>query len=44
MTLPIEKLSNGLWVPSHDAQIKEWREKCYPHMQEKCLNHFADWC
>ena len=44
MTLPIEKLSNGLWVPSHDAQIKEWREKGYPHMQEKCLNHFADWC
>ena len=44
MTFPIEKLSNGLWVPSHDAQIEGWREKGYPHMQDKCLNHFAEWC
>ena len=44
MTDSIEKLSDGLWVPSHDAQIEQWREKGYPHMQEKCLNRFLEWC
>ena len=42
--MKIEKLPNGLWVPSNDAQIEQWREKGYPHMQEKCLNQFVKWC
>ena len=36
--MSIEQLSNGLWVPSGDAQIEQWREKGHPHMQDKCLN------
>tara|TARA_B100000424_G_scaffold8297_1_gene6247 strand:+ start:1414 stop:2055 length:642 start_codon:yes stop_codon:yes gene_type:complete len=42
--MSIEQLSNGLWVPSGDAQIEQWREKGYPHMQDKCLNQFVEWC
>ena len=42
--MKIEKLSNGLWVPSTDAQIEQWREKGYPHMQDTCLNQFVKWC
>ena len=44
MSASIEKLANGLWVPSHDAQIEQWREKGYPHMQEQCLTQFLEWC
>ncbi len=40
----IEKLANGLWVPSTDAQIEQWREKGYSHMQDTCLNKFVEWC
>jgi hypothetical protein len=40
----IEKLKDGLWVPSTDAQIDDWREKGYPHMQDKCLKQFVKWC
>ncbi len=40
----IEQLANGLWVPSGDAQIEQWREKGYPHMQDKCLKRFVEWC
>jgi hypothetical protein len=43
-TMKIEKLANGLWVPSTDAQIEQWREKGYPHMQDTCLNQFINWC
>jgi FkbM family methyltransferase len=42
--MKIEKLRNGLWVPSNDGQIEQWREKGYPIVQEKCLNHFKEWC
>ena len=42
--MKIEKLSNGLWVPSTDAQIEQWREKGYPYMQDTCLNQFIKWC
>ena len=42
--MKIEKLSKGLWVPSTDAQIEEWRKKGEPHMQDKCLNQFTKWC
>ncbi len=42
--MKIEKLSGGLWVPSTDAQIDLWREKGHPHMQESCVNQFAEWC
>ena len=42
--MSIEQLSNGLWVPSGDAQIEQWREKGHPHMQDKCLNQFVEWC
>ena len=42
--MSIEKLSDGLWVPSTDAQIEQWREKGYPYMQDTCLNRFTDWC
>lgn len=40
----IEKLSGGLWVPSADAQIEQWREKGHPYMQDTCLNQFLEWC
>ena len=40
----IEQLSDGLWVPSTDAQIEQWRKKGYPHMQDKCLKQFVKWC
>jgi len=40
----IEKLKNGLWVPSTDAQIEKWRVDGFPHMQDKCLNQFVKWC
>tara|TARA_X000000950_G_scaffold281533_1_gene378351 strand:+ start:12122 stop:12763 length:642 start_codon:yes stop_codon:yes gene_type:complete len=42
--MKIEKLANGLWVPSSDAQIEQWRIKGYPHMQDRCLNQLAEWC
>ncbi len=42
--MSIEQLSDGLWVPSTDAQIEQWREKGYPYMQDTCLNRFTDWC
>lgn len=42
--MKIEKLKNNIWVPSDDAQIEQWREQGYPHMQAKCLNQFLTWC
>ena len=42
--MSIEQLSDGLWVPSTDAQIEQWREKGYPYMQDNCLNKFLEWC
>jgi len=42
--MKIEKLNDGLWVPSTDAQIEQWREKGYPHMQDTCLKQFEKWC
>ena len=42
--MKIEKLSEGLWVPSADAQIEQWREKGHPYMQDTCLNKFLEWC
>tara|TARA_X000000950_G_scaffold42944_1_gene47906 strand:- start:4021 stop:4662 length:642 start_codon:yes stop_codon:yes gene_type:complete len=42
--MKVEKLSDGLWVPSTDAQIEQWREKGHPHMQDKCLDQFLEWC
>lgn len=42
--MDIEQLTNGLWVPSTDAQIEGWRQKGYPHMQDTCLNQFTEWC
>jgi len=41
--MDIERINN-LWVPSNDAQIEQWREKGYPHMQDRCLNQFTEWC
>jgi FkbM family methyltransferase len=40
----IEKLKNGIWVPSTDAQIDEWRAKGSPFVQDKCLTQFVEWC
>jgi len=40
----IEKLNNGLWVPSTDAQIEQWRKDGKPHMQDRCLGQFIRWC
>ncbi len=42
--MKIEKLSQGIWVPSMDAQIEQWREKGHPYMQETCLKQFIEWC
>ena len=42
--MKIEKLNDGLWVPSTDAQIEQWRQKGNPYMQETCLNAFKEWC
>jgi FkbM family methyltransferase len=42
--MKIEKLSGGLWVPSADAQIEQWREAGSPHMQDTCLDKFLQWC
>ena len=42
--MSIEQLSDGLWVPSTDAQIEQWREEGYPYMQDNCLNKFLEWC
>ena len=42
--MKIEKLNDGLWVPSTDAQIEQWRLKGNPYMQETCLNAFKEWC
>ena len=42
--MKIEKLKNNLWVPSTDAQIEQWRQKGEPHMQDRCLNKFVEWC
>ena len=42
--MKIEKLSGGLWVPSTDAQIEEWRKAGSPYMQDKCLDKFLEWC
>jgi len=39
----IEKI-NDLWLPSDDAQIEQWREKGAPHMQDKCLKAFKEYC
>ena len=35
---------NGFWVPSNDAQIKDWRKKGTPYVQDKCLNRFIKYC
>lgn len=42
--MKIEKLSQGIWVPSTDFQIEEWRVKGHPYMQDTCLNKFVEWC
>ncbi len=42
--MKIEKLSEGIWVPSADVQIDQWREKGHPYMQDTCLNKFLEWC
>tara|TARA_B100001057_G_scaffold477616_2_gene547030 strand:- start:956 stop:1597 length:642 start_codon:yes stop_codon:yes gene_type:complete len=42
--MKIEQLQNGLWVPSLDAQIEQWREKGYPYMQDGCLKELITWC
>tara|TARA_B100000424_G_C22925404_1_gene492371 strand:- start:1145 stop:1786 length:642 start_codon:yes stop_codon:yes gene_type:complete len=42
--MSIEQLSDGLWVPSTDAQIEQWREKGHPYLQDTCLDRFTDWC
>jgi FkbM family methyltransferase len=42
--MKIEKLNNGLWVPSTDAQIEQWRKDGKPYMQDKCLHQFTKWC
>ena len=42
--MKIEKLSEGLWVPSTDAQIEQWRVKGHPHMQDTCLQKLLKWC
>ncbi|MEC7567788.1 MAG: FkbM family methyltransferase, partial [Bacteroidota bacterium] len=42
--MSIEQLSNGLWVPSNDAQIEQWREKGHPYMQDTCLDKLVEWC
>jgi len=35
---------NGFWVPSNDAQIKDWRKKGTPYVQDRCLNSFIKYC
>jgi len=42
--MSIEQLSGGLWVPSNDAQIEQWREKGHPYMQDTCLDKLIEWC
>ena len=42
--MSIEQLSNGLWVPSNDAQIEQWRERGHPYMQDTCLDKLIEWC
>ena len=42
--MKIEKLSEGLWVPSTDAQIEQWRVNGHPHMQDTCLQKLLEWC
>ena len=42
--MKIEKLNGGLWVPSADAQIEQWREAGNPYMQDTCLDKFLQWC
>jgi len=42
--MKIEKLTDGLWVPSSDAQIEQWRQEGHPYMQDKCLKEFLKWC
>ena len=42
--MKVEKLSSGIWVPSTDAQIEQWRKDGRPHMQDKCLDRFLQWC
>ena len=42
--MDIEQLEGGLWVPSRDAQIEQWRHHGHPHMQDRCLRHFSQWC
>ncbi len=39
----IEKIGN-LWVPSHDAQIEDWREKGSPFLQDRSLKRFLTHC
>tara|TARA_B100000900_G_scaffold240017_1_gene204004 strand:- start:1974 stop:2612 length:639 start_codon:yes stop_codon:yes gene_type:complete len=41
--MTIEQI-NGFWVPSHDAQIGDWRETGAPFVQDKCLNYFTKYC
>ena len=41
--MEIEKI-NDLWLPSNDNQIAQWREKGFPHMQDRCLNRFLKYC
>lgn len=42
--MSIEKLSGGLWVPSMDNQIEQWRNEGHPYMQDTCLNELIEWC
>jgi len=42
--MSIEQLSSGIWVPSNDAQIEQWREKGHPYMQDTCLDKLIEWC
>ena len=39
----IEKIGN-LWVPSHDAQIEDWRERGSPFLQDRSLKRFLTHC
>lgn len=38
----IEKV-NGLWIPSNDIHIEQWRAG-QPFTQNKCLLKFLEWC
>lgn len=34
---------NGIWVPSNDIHIEDWRNG-NPFTQNRCLRSFLDWC